>query len=1529
MSFLKLPLKPVLDKFYAAKEHLHGNVTDDGKIEGASNKNVVTDANGKITTENKPTIPSASSTTPSADTTNGSIGSGTTWAKADHTHPKSTIYSSSDHNHDGTYLKTGTGTVTSTNIANNTIVNEDIASNANIAFAKLNITKNDITGLGIPASDTNTTYTAATQSANGLMSSSDKTKLDGIATGANKTTVDSSLSSSSTNPVQNKVINTALSGKAASTHNHTKSEITDFPTDATTSTSGLMSSTDKTKLDGIATSANNYSHPSYTARTGKPTANQTPGFGQTATVSQITSDASGHVTGANDFTIKIPSSTATTSAAGLMSSTDKTKLDGIATGANKTTVDTALSSTSTNPVQNKVINTAISNLQNGIANIELIEVVTDLPTTNISTNKLYFKANNTSESENLYDIFAYVGDNWEHIDALNIDISEYLKKADLGAGTGLTKSGTTLGISNGGVGATQLASNAVETAKIKDSNVTTAKIADSAVTSAKIADGTIVNGDIANTTITGGKLVNGTITATQLASNAVETAKIKDGAVTNAKLAGTVVANGTNLNTLRTAGFYYQSSDNNTSNNTNMPRNIKKAFTLLVESFGSSTFTKQTLTFWNYDGYDAPQTFIRTSHYSNDIWTKWQEIEYIDDYHQYSAGNGTVGYYKMLTLDITGSYADNAITFSVNARNQPKTNISINFSYYKKDNSSNDFYYKIDKFYYDGYPIGCYIVQTGDAVAHGTFDFYVYRSGWNDMSISQVDTNWRVRNGLTITKSGSLVTSLPTGYITATRNPYYNDTNTTYTADNSTLELSGTQFKVKDSGITSAKIADGTIVNADISSSAAIATSKISGLNTALSGKAPTSHAVNANTYGLGTASVYGHTKAGTAVGAADTANGSAGTDNGLYARADHVHKQSDIYAPKSHATTATTYGGGTASNYGHVKVSDNTSSSAGNASQSVAASSAAVKAIYDIANPLKERYNGNFISGVSTVTKPYLRLFHIASSNGSASSSHLIFEIIGNNNDRLYAKIRVDMRQNNVGANGSASSYTVTPLEVYGFNLNELYFGFYDNHVNSQTCLDIYRKVGAYVNFYIRIADDHLRNGSYTMFTPVANGTESYTDLNEASTSLYNANYTSTSQGGTYTEVTNTIPYTNVNANKFVKRDGTSSQFLKADGSVDSTTYVATGDSRLSNARTPTAHTDSNGAYGKATTSVWGHTKLNSATNSTDETTAATPKAVKAAYDLANGKPSLGTTSTTAAKGDHNHDGTYLKSYTPPTASTSQAGIVQLNDATNNTSTTQAATANAVKKAYDLANGKPSLGTTSTTAAKGDHTHDYSSTYAPKIHTNTGSTATYGRATLSAWGHTKAGSFITADSIDGTVGTDNGFYARADHQHKQSDLYAEASHNHTMSNITDWLNKVYPIGSIYMNVDGTKDPNSLIGGTWVQISQGRMLLGAGTAPEDSTKTYTAGDTGGSKDAVVVSHHHNAAGDTQFISGNDGSIGRTSKRAFATENSGGIRYLYDTGTSITDSCCTTDQGVDGTDMNMPPYLVVYMWKRTA
>ena len=75
------------------------------------------------------------------------------------------------------------------------------------------VTKSDITALGIPGQDTNTTYNDATQSARGLMTAADKKKLDGIASGANKITVDSSMSAGSTNPVQNKVVKAELDKK--------------------------------------------------------------------------------------------------------------------------------------------------------------------------------------------------------------------------------------------------------------------------------------------------------------------------------------------------------------------------------------------------------------------------------------------------------------------------------------------------------------------------------------------------------------------------------------------------------------------------------------------------------------------------------------------------------------------------------------------------------------------------------------------------------------------------------------------------------------------------------------------------------------------------------------------------------------------------------------------------------------------------------------------------------------------------------------------------------------------------------------------------------------------------------------------------------------------------------------------------------------------------------------------------------------------------------------------------------------------
>jgi hypothetical protein len=113
------------------------------------------------------------------------------------------------------------------------------------------------------------------------------------------------------------------------------------------------------------------------------------------------------------------------------------------------------------------------------------------------------------------------------------------KLATVTDGTTLDQSGagSTLEVKAGGIGATQLATNAVTTAKITDANVTTAKIADANVTAAKLA--TVTDGVTLDQLGTGSTLEikSGGVGATQLASNAVTTAKITDANVTTAKIA--------------------------------------------------------------------------------------------------------------------------------------------------------------------------------------------------------------------------------------------------------------------------------------------------------------------------------------------------------------------------------------------------------------------------------------------------------------------------------------------------------------------------------------------------------------------------------------------------------------------------------------------------------------------------------------------------------------------------------------------------------------------------------------------------------------------------------------------------------------------------------------------------------------------------------------------------------------------------------------------------------------------------------
>jgi len=137
-------------------------------------------------------------------------------------------------------------------------------------------------------------------------------------------------------------------------------------------------------------------------------------------------------------------------------------------------------------------------------------------------------------------------------------------------------------------------------------------------------------------------------------------------------------------------------------------------------------------------------------------------------------------------------------------------------------------------------------------------------------------------------------------------------------------------------------------------------------------------------------------------------------------------------------------------------------------------------------------------------------------------------------------------------------------------------------------------------------------------------------------------------------------------------------------------------------------------------------------------------------------------------------------------------------------------------------------------------------------------------------------------------------------------------------------LQTLHPIGSIYISVIST-NPATLFGfGTWVAFGTGRTLIGfnSGDTLFDSVE-----ETGGSKDAVVVSHTHTGTTNTST-----GAFSVTGPEAGTIEGfAGGAPGVdnYNTSLNHTHTFTTNSSGVSGTNANLPPYVVVYMWKRTA
>jgi hypothetical protein len=147
-------------------------------------------------------------------------------------------------------------------------------------------------------------------------------------------------------------------------------------------------------------------------------------------------------------------------------------------------------------------------------------------------------------------------------------------------------------------------------------------------------------------------------------------------------------------------------------------------------------------------------------------------------------------------------------------------------------------------------------------------------------------------------------------------------------------------------------------------------------------------------------------------------------------------------------------------------------------------------------------------------------------------------------------------------------------------------------------------------------------------------------------------------------------------------------------------------------------------------------------------------------------------------------------------------------------------------------------------------------------------------------------------------------------------------------------LQLLYPVGSIYTNSSVSTNPGTLFGfGTWTAFGAGRVMVGFNAS---DSLFDTAEETGGSKDAIVVSHSHTAS-TTATDSGHSHGVVTNFAAGFGGteicgEAKGGVVTTDSTNSAsanITASTTISTTGSSGTDGNLQPYITVYMWKRTA
>jgi hypothetical protein len=135
----------------------------------------------------------------------------------------------------------------------------------------------------------------------------------------------------------------------------------------------------------------------------------------------------------------------------------------------------------------------------------------------------------------------------------------------------------------------------------------------------------------------------------------------------------------------------------------------------------------------------------------------------------------------------------------------------------------------------------------------------------------------------------------------------------------------------------------------------------------------------------------------------------------------------------------------------------------------------------------------------------------------------------------------------------------------------------------------------------------------------------------------------------------------------------------------------------------------------------------------------------------------------------------------------------------------------------------------------------------------------------------------------------------------------------------------LYPVGSIYTNATVSTNPATLLGfGTWTAFGAGLVMVGF-----DSSNALfdTIGETGGSANAIVVSHDHTTTiTDPGHFHTYNGPFGNTFQQPSGSTGTASANTSTQT-TGIGVAVNTT--GSSGTNANYQPYITVYMWKRTA